>query len=158
MPSSKQRRRKGYGEIVPPLSKLDRIAELLRIQVETFPQKELTPEEIARWEQDLSDYPLPAIEYAFDQHRRLAMFFPVPGQILDLCESYELKTEQEERCSRECKSRHGLGYGWVEMRKLWQLFGEAREKLGRPLDDLEFSSLLNVIDKQRGYTPAWRRP
>ena len=157
MPKSKTRKRNGRGEVIPPLSKLQRIDELLKIQRDTFPQKELTPEEIERWEKDLANYPLEAIEYAFDQHRRLAMFFPVPGQILELCESYSPPADESDKCSSECQSRHGKGYGWVEIRKLWSLHGEAREKLWRPLDELEFSALLNVIDKQRGYTPAWRR-
>src|SRR5580765_4031934 len=148
MPSSKARRRSGRGEVVPPLSKLSRIGELLQVQVETFPQKELTPEEVERWDRDLSNYPLAAIEYAFDTHRRLAMFFPVPAQILELCESYQPKSDEGEVCSAECQSRHGKGDGWVEIRKLWQLFNEEREKLARPLNDTEFHGLLNQIDKQ----------
>ncbi len=155
MPSSTTHRRKGRGEVVPPLSKLSRIGELLQVQVETFPQKDLTPEEVERWDRDLNNYPMEAIEHAFDTHRRLAMFFPVPAQILELCQSFE-PTKYERHCSSECQSRHGRGYGELDMQKLWHLFTDKRKKSDRPLSEGEFDILLNDLDKLRGNPPAWR--
>src|ERR1700674_499923 len=138
MPKSTQRRRKGHGEIVKPLNKLERIGELLQVQVETFPQKELTSEEIARWEADLSDYPIEAIEYAFDSHRRLAMFFPVPAQILDICKTWLPPHKYSPGCSAECKAQHGTSYGENDILYLWSLHSVKRAELNRPLTKLEW--------------------
>jgi hypothetical protein len=157
MPSSNPRRRKGHGEIVPPLSKLQRIEELLKIQSETFPQKQLTAEEIGRWEMDLGNYAMEAIEYAFDTHRRLAMFFPVPGQIIELCRSYLPESETTTRsCEPECQERHGRGYGWTDIMKLWKLFNAKFAQLGRKLTAAEWEELYVELDKHRGQVPVWR--
>lgn len=156
MPSSKPRKRSGRGEVVPPLSKLSKIGELLQVQVETFPQKELTPEEVERWDRDLSNYPIEAIEYAFDNHRRLAMFFPVPAQILDLCQSYLPTVRDPNACDAECRSRHGKGYGELDMQHLWKTFTAKRVKLNRQLNATEFEMLLQELDKARGQVPEWR--
>jgi len=157
MPQSKPRRRSGRGEIVPPLSKLSRIGELLQVQVETFPQKELTSAEVERWGQDLTAYAIEAIEYAFDTHRRLAMFFPVPAQIIELCHSYLPESETTTRsCEPECMERHGRGYGWNDIMKLWKLFNAKFEQLGRKLTSTEWEELYAEVDKARGQVPAWR--
>jgi hypothetical protein len=157
MPSTKTRRRKGHGEIVPPLSKLSRIGELLQIQVETFPQKELTSAEVERWGQDLNAYAIEAIEYAFDTHRRLAMFFPVPGQIIELCRSYLPESETTTRsCEPECQERHGRGYGWTDIMKLWKLYNGKFAELKRKLTPAEWEELYVEVDKARGQVPAWR--
>jgi hypothetical protein len=157
MPQSRQRRRKGHGEIVPPLSKLQRIQELLKIQSETFPQKELSPDEIGRWETDLAGYAMEAIEYAFDTHRRLAMFFPVPGQIIELCRTYLPESETTTRsCEPECQERHGRGYGWNDVMKLWKLYNGKFAELKRKLTPAEWEQLYVEVDKVRGQVPAWR--
>jgi len=157
MPSSPRRRRKGHGEIVPPLSKLQRIDELLKIQQETFPQKELTADEIERWGMDLANYPMGAIEYAFDTHRRLAMFFPVPAQIIELCDSYLPESETTTRsCEPECQERHGRGYGWNDIMKLWKLYNAKFAELKRKLTKAEWEELYVEVDKARGQVPAWR--
>jgi hypothetical protein len=156
MPKSQARRRSGHGEIVPPLSKLDRIGELLKIQVETFPQKELSSEEIGRWEQDLNRYDLAAIEWAFDEHRQLGMFFPVPAQILDLCKTWVRPQEFPEGCGPECKARHRKGYGETDILKLWNLFTAKRAAVNRELNDFEWATLLTELDKLRGGPPEWR--
>ncbi len=157
MSQSKIRRRKGHGEIVPPLSKLSRIRELLLVQVETFPQKELTTEEVERWGQDLANYAMEAIEYAFDTHRRLAMFFPVPGQIIELCRAYLPESETTTRlCEPECQDRHGRGYGWTDIMKLWKLYNAKFAELKRKLTKDEWEALYVELDKARGQVPAWR--
>ena len=156
MPSSKTRRRSGRGEVIPPLSKLQRIDELLKVQRETFPQKELTSEEIERWERDLSNYPIEAIEYAFDNHRRLAMFFPVPAQILELCQSYLPNLRDPNACDADCQSRHGRGYGELDIQKLFKLFVAKRQQIGRQLNATEFELLLQDLDRVRGRKPDWR--
>lgn len=157
MRQSKTRRRSGHGEIVPPLSKLQRIGDLLQIQLETFPQKELTTGEVERWGEDLKDYSIEAIEYAFDTHRRLAMFFPVPGHIIELCRAYLPESETTTRsCEPECQDRHGRGYGWNDIMKLWKLHDAKREDVGRKLTAEEWDGLLDILDGKRGQSPAWR--
>lgn len=158
MPRSKPRRQAGHGEIIPPLSKLDRIEELLKIQLETFPQKELTPEEINRWGEDLSGYPLEAIEYAFESHRQLAMFFPVPVQILEICKTWERPAEYSVGCSSECKSRHDKGYRESDVLYLWKLYQQKKATLpNRSLTDGEVNVLLDELDRKRGCAPEWRQ-
>jgi len=158
MPRSTQRRRKGHGETIPPLSKLNRIGELLQIQSETFPQKELSPAEIARWEQDLSDYPIRAIEFAFEEHRTLAMFFPVPAQILDICKTWEAPEEYRPGCDSECKARHWKGYSESDVLYLWERYQAKLATLpNRALTESEVNLLLDDLDKKRGYAPEWRR-
>jgi hypothetical protein len=156
MPSSKVRRRSGHGEVVPPLSKQLRIGELLAIQQETFPQKELTQAEVDRWVEDLGGYAIEAIEFSFDTHRRLAMFFPVPADILELCETWAPAQESTHLCSEECRARHGRGYSWTDVMKLWKLFNAKFEELGRKLTKDEWELLYVEVDKQRGQVPAWR--
>jgi hypothetical protein len=156
MPTSKARRRSGHGEVLPPLSKLEKIRDLLKIQVETFPQKDLTPAEVERWGQDLGGYAIEAIEYAFDTHRRLAMFFPVPADILELCKTWAPAQESTHLCSDECRERHGRGYGWTDGMKLWKLFNAKFEQLQRKLTKAEWEELYVEVDKQRGQVPAWR--
>lgn len=157
MPQSKPRRRAGHGEIIPPLSKQERIHELLKIQLETFPAKELTPEEIVRWEQDLDNYPMDAIEWAFEEHRRMAMFFPVPAQILQLCGAWEPSQRPNTSCSPECRARHGKGYGETDVIWLFHHYNVKRQELGRDLSNIEWNLLLDQLDDHRGRVPEWRQ-
>ena len=156
MPKSRQRRRNGHGEIVPPLSKLDRIGELLKIQVETFPQKELSAEEIARWEKDLSDYRLEAIEWAFDNWRRNGNWFPVPSDIISLCDSWMPAEQVARGCTKECKERHHKGYGETDVLKIWNLFNAKRAQVNRELTTPEWEAIFVEVDKVRGGAPEWR--
>ena len=157
MQRSKRPRQSGHGEIVPPLSKLDRIGELLRIQVETFPPKELNPEEIARWEQDLGGYPLQAIDWAFDNWRRNGRFFPVPGDIIDICETWEVQVNTSNGCSgMDCKARHGKGYGENDVLYLWHEWSKKRTALNRELLPSEVEEVMAQLDKVRGGAPEWR--
>ena len=156
MPQSKPRRRTGHGEIVPPLSKLDRIGELLQIQLETFPQKELTPAEIARWEQDLSGFSLEAIEFAFDTHRQLAMFFPVPFQIIDICKTFVPPKAFAQGCNAECRDRHGKGYGENDILYLVREHAKKRAQVNRKLTTSEWGVIYDSLDKLRGGSPEWR--
>ena len=156
MQRSKRPRQSGHGEIVPPLSKLDRIGELLRIQVETFPPKELNPEEIARWEQDLGGYPLQAIEFAFDNWRRNGNFFPVPSDILSLCDVWMPQELVVRGCGKECKARHYKGYGETDVLKIWNLFNAKRLQVKRELSEAEWGAIFSEVDKVRGGAPEWR--
>lgn len=156
MPRSKPHKPKGQGEIVPPSNRRDRILELLKIQLETFPQKELTPGEIERWVMDLEPYRMEAIEFAFEEHRLLALFFPLPSQILDICETWHPPEAFPRGCSVECKTRHHKGYGSKDVLRLWGLYTTKRATLNRPLNDPEVEQLYNVLDKERGRSPEWR--
>jgi hypothetical protein len=157
MPQSKPRRRSGRGEVLPPLSKLEKITDLLKTQLETFPQKELSPEEIERWVKDLEPFEIVAIEAAFDAHRRNGLFFPVPGQILDLCIAWQPEPKYKPGCSRECLARHGKGYNENDIAKLWKLYAAKLEQLpNRSLTDGEVNQLLDELDRWRGHSPEWR--
>jgi len=156
MPKSRPRRVSGHGEIVPPLSKLDRIGELLKVQVETFPPKELSPEEIARWEGDLRDYQLQAIEWAFDNWRKNGNFFPVPSDIISQCDAWLPAQQVARGCSAECKARHGKGYGENDVLALLNRFMKKRAEVARELNENEIDALYAEVDKVRGQAPEWR--
>ncbi len=157
MPSSKARVRKDTGEVLQPLNKADRIRDLLKLQLLTFPQKELFPEEIGNWERDLDPFPLPAIEWAFDNWRRNGRFFPVYGDIIDQCIAWLPEEKKYSGCSRECKEKHGKGYHWNDVLKLWKLHDAKRAELGRALNDGEIDALLSELDSKReGGAPEWR--
>lgn len=158
MPRSTPHRRSGHGVVSPPLSKRERITELLKVQVQTFPQKELFPEEVERWVADLSAFPIEAIEFAFDNWRRNGRFFPVYADILDLCIAWEPDSEKyPSGCSAECKARHGRGYHWNDILKFWKLHDAKRAEINGPLKEPEIEALFAEIDKERGSAPEWRR-
>lgn len=157
MPRSTQPRRKGRGEIIPPLSKQELIEDCLRIQLETFPQKELTPAEIARWGLDLNRYSEEAIKFAFEEHRLLAMYFPVPGQIIELCKTWQPPEAYKPGCDSECRDRHGRGYGESDVLWLLKRYFAVRGSLpNRGLTDGEINKLYDELDQKRGQAPAWR--
>ncbi len=156
MPRSKAPRRSGHGEIIPPLSKQELIENCLKIQLETFPQKELSPGEIVRWGMDLARYSEEAIKFAFEEHRQLAIFFPVPGQIIDLCKTWIPEQEYRVGCNAECQSRHGRGYGENDVLYLWQRYQSMRDSFDRRLTQNEVTDLLDDLDAKRGQAPAWR--
>lgn len=158
MPQSKTRRRPGHGEIITPLSVSDRIDSILKEHLSIFPSKpELTVEEIEHWHQDLSAYPLEAIEYAFDGWRRNGRFFPVYADILELCKAWEPnQSTKYQRCSEDCRARHGKGYNSNDIMKLWTLHDKKRAELKRALEPEEWEEILIEVDKWRGGPPAWR--
>jgi hypothetical protein len=157
MPQSKPRRRKGNGEVVMPLSVSERIFELLKLQANTFPPKELSQDEVERWIRDLEPFSLEAIEYAFDKWRTNGRFFPVPADILDLCSSWNPPEMERKGCNAECRSRHGKGYGGVDMEYLYERYNQKRSELNRVLTDGEINLLLEDLDKKRGHAPDWRK-
>lgn len=157
MPQSRQYRRKGHGEIIPPLSKQELIEDCLKVQLETWPQKELSPGEIERWGMDLARYSEEAIKFAFEEHRVLAMFFPVPSQIIDLCKTWVAPAAYRPGCNAECRDRHGRGYGENDVLYLWERYASMIESLpNRGPTDEEIAGLFDDLDKQRGQCPAWR--
>jgi len=159
MPKSTTPRRKGRGAVVQPLTWFDRVDDLLKLQLATFPSKtELTEEEIERWHRDLEKYPIEAIDWAFDNHRRLSRFFPVPSDILDQLRTWEPEQKYVDGCSRECQKRHGKGYGTNDMVWLAEAYVMASKRLNRKaLTDVEWEELLDQLDKKRGESPEWRK-
>lgn len=166
MPTLKPRKRKQRGEVMPLLSVSDKIDSLLKEMLTTFPAKrEVTVEEIEHWHKDLQPFPIQAIEWAFDCHRRNARFFPVPGEILDLCIEFSPITGTSD-CDAECKRRHGKGYGenrskgFYDITRLNELVRRKiqaeKRTLAQPLTDTEINGLLDELDKMRGYKPQWR--
>jgi hypothetical protein len=158
MPRSQQRRRKGHGELRPPLSVLERVRLLLEEQLITFPSKrELTDAEIEHWHRDLNPYRLDTIEWAFDNWRRNGHFFPVYADIVEMCETWQPDDPiHPHGCSPECKARHGKGYGKNDMLWLWKRHATEREKLGRALTKNEWSGLYAELDNSRGGPPEYR--
>jgi hypothetical protein len=156
MHKSTTRRRSGHGEILPPLTLRDRIADLLTVQVQTFPQKDLTTAEVDRWVMDLSGYRQEAIEFAFDNWRRNGNFFPVPSDILSLCDAWMPKEQVARGCSKECKSRHGKGYGENDVLFMMREYMKQRAVVNRALDEHEWEAILVKLDKVRGGAPEFR--
>lgn len=161
MPSSKQRRRKGHGEVTPPLSVQERILELLQIQRQTFPSKELDQGEVERWVVDLDRYQIAAIEFAFDQWRRNGRFFPIPADIFELCEAWNPPELERKGCDAACRRRHHQGYNEVDLKHLNSLVvGKITAEDRTPdqrLTDSEIDELLDQVDARRGSHPMWRQ-
>jgi hypothetical protein len=112
--------------------------------------------EIERWVQDLSQFPIAAIEWAFENWRRSGRFFPVPGDILDQCIAWAPSTGTT-LCDAECKKRHGKGYGSNDIVWLLAKYNQKRAQLpNRPLTDGEVEALMDDLDKHRGHAPLWR--
>jgi hypothetical protein len=157
MPQSRPRRRKGHGEVMPPLNVSERIDSLLKEHLSVFPSKpELTDAEIEHWHKDLSPWPIAAIEWAFDCWRRNGRFFPVYGDILDLVTAWEPAETTKRGCSRECKNRHGKGYNENDIAKLFKMYTARMNEISRPITDAEIEVMLYDLDKWRGKSPEWR--
>lgn len=155
---SKQSKTKHAQEILPTSQKLDAVLKWLQKMLDAFPQKgKVTQEEIEDWCRDLTPFSLQAIDFAFESHRRNALFFPLYGQILDLCISYD-PPEQQVRstanCDAICKARHGKGYGWRDMYAAYELMRQA-VKEGRKIDSEEILKIIN--SKREGGAPEFRR-
>jgi hypothetical protein len=168
MPRSTQRKNKAQGTLIAPSSVLDVIDKLLKEQMKTFPSKiELTEGEIEHWHQDLSPFTARAIEWAFDAWRRNGRFFPVYGDILDLCIAWEPAEAERPLCDAVCKSRHRRGYGEEPFRgvhdvtRLYELIRRKIEAEKRTVEqkftDEEIEGLLDELDKMRGSSPEWRQ-
>jgi hypothetical protein len=155
MPQSRQRRSKGHGEVMPPLSVLEHVDSWLKKMLLAFPEKgELSELEIEDWHRDLGVFPQQAIDFAFETHRRNGRFFPRYADILDLCIGWEPEAKYRPGCSRECLGRHGKGYAWNDM---YWLFNRMNQeiKAGREVDS---EALLKELDsKRQGGPPAWRQ-
>lgn len=171
MPKSTRSKTKHVGEMMPTSQKLDVIDSWLQKMLDRFPQKgQLTTSEIEDWHKDLAVFSGDAIEYAFEVHRRNAIFFPLNGQIIDLCVSYDppgTRVVSTSRCDDECKKRHMQGYGenpargLHDMTRLYELVcrkiqAETRKPDNRFTDE-EIDGLLADLDKMRGLVPEFRR-
>lgn len=156
MPSSTQRKRKGRDEATTPLLLLDIIDNWLKEMRRMWPQKELQAEEIENWHRDLGVFPQQAIEQGFEAWRRNGHWFPIYGDIIDLCIAYQPEPEYKPGCSRECKARHGRGYNQVDMTKLFDMYVARRQEVNGPLNQPEVERLLGKLDTWRGKAPEWR--
>ncbi len=156
MPQSKQRKRNAQGVLIPPSSLLDVIDKGLKDMSLTWPQKDLTAAEIDLWHRDLGNFTKGAIEYAFECWRRNGRFFPVYGDILDLCIAFTPPEVTKRGCSIECRERHGKGYNENDVAKLFKLYETRMSQLSRPMTDAEIDTLLDDLDKWRGKHPDWR--
>lgn len=166
MPKSTQRKRSESSEAKTPLLLLDVIDNCLKDMARTFPQKELTPEEVEHWHKDLSVFPQGAIEWAFDNWRKNGRFFPVYGDILEQCIAWapsDTTVRSTARCDAICRARHGKGYGDSDVKKLRELYQrkldstpELKENKRR-MTDVEIEELLVALDKFRGSVPEFRK-
>jgi len=156
MSKSTQRKRSAQGVLIPPSSLLDVIDRCLKDLQRTWPNKELTTEEIEHWHADLGVFSRGAIEYAFECWRRNGRFFPVFGDILDLCVTFQPPEVTKRGCSIECRERHGKGYNENDIAKLFKLYETRISQLSRPMTDAEINKLLDDLDKWRGKRPQWR--
>jgi len=128
MPKQSRSRTKPAQETQPQLLKAQEISSWLNKLLDVFPQKgTITSTEVADWQKDLLPFSEAAIDFAFEAHRRNGLFFPVPGQIIDLCISYDPPDQSKNTlgCSPECKRLHGTGYGPEDIEWLWaRIVGE----------------------------------
>lgn len=158
MPRSSQRRPKHAQEMQPTSQKLDAIDSWLQKLLDAFPAKgQLTTEEITDWHKDLTPFSVDAIDYAFETHRRNAIFFPIYGQILDLCISFNPPNLPvgNPRCGTECKSRHGKGYHFNDF--FWMLtklrapcvVGPLANPRKKKATEEEIQDLLRECDEKR---------
>lgn len=156
MPRSRPRKSSGKEGTQTLLSKPEKIDNWLKIMVETFPSKELSPDEIVRWHQDLGNFPIHVIDWAFDNWRRNGHFFPVPGDILEQCEAWSPAIEQG-RCTVDCRERHGKGLGESDVIWLWRSFSRKVASLSEPrsLTDAEKQELLEGLYQFRGARPDY---
>lgn len=154
MLSSKPQKSKPKSAVMPPLTTFDRIDSLLQHELERFrsTKAEITEEEVEHWHRYLEPYPLQAIEWAFDSYRRNGTFFPVYGNIIDLCKAWRPTEAQAGLCEPSCRARHGRGYHANDMIWLFKNY----DFPDRPLTDQEISGMLDQLDKQRGRAPEWR--
>jgi hypothetical protein len=156
MSKSTQRKRSAQGVLIPRLNLLDIIDRGLKDMQRTWPNKELLTEEIQHWHADLGPFTAQAIEYAFECWRRNGHFFPVYGDIIDLCIAFEPISTTRRGCSIECRERHGKGYNENDVAKLFKLYETRMSQLSRPMTDAEIDKLLDDLDKWRGKHPEWR--
>lgn len=158
MPKSSRSKTKHAQEMRPTSQKLDGIDSWLQKMLDRFPQKgQLTTSEIEDWHRDLAVFSLEAINFAFEKHRTNALFFPLAGQILDLCISYdppENRVKSTAHCDAICKARHGKGYNGNDM--LW-MFGKMQQAYAAG-DTPDTEALLTQLDSIRpGGAPEWRK-
>jgi len=157
MPKSTRRKSNSNAGMQPTSQKLERIDSHLQKMLDYFPAKgELSPGEIQDWHRDLGDFSLEAIDFAFESHRRNAIFFPLPAQIIDLCISYDPPDPvvNTSRCDAICKARHGKGYHWNDMYWLFEKMKQAYAKGDVP----DVDALMKELDSKRvGGAPEWRR-
>lgn len=154
MPPYRPNKRRASSAAQPLLNVSDAIDSILKEMQNIFP-KELTDAEIEHWHRDLQPFPIPTIEWAFDAHRRNGRFFPVFGEILDLCIAYAPNNGQP-ICDSECKRRHGKGYGSNDILWLLEQHNRKRDELNRPLTEAELEPLYEALDTHRGHKPQWR--
>jgi hypothetical protein len=143
-------------EMTPTLRKLDVIDKWLQKMLAAFPAKgELTPEEIQDWHRDLNPFSEAAIDYAFECHRRTAIFFPMYGQIIDICVSFEPPNQTYKPPTREDISRYGTQYDVNDF--LWILIKLRAPCVVGPVSDMrktaptaeEWNKLLDECDRKR---------
>ncbi len=155
--SSRSKTRPAY-TMMPSSQKQDAIDKYLQKMLNAFPAKgAITPEEINDWHRDLANFSLEAIDFAFEKHRTMAIFFPMYGQIIDLCISYdppELRVRTNARCDAVCLSRHGKGYNENDMKWLFRRMEQIYAGGNTPDSD----ALLTELDsKRKDGPPEFRR-
>jgi hypothetical protein len=136
MPRSSRSKTKPAHTMMPSSQRLDAIDNWLQKMLNAFPAKgTITPEEINDWHKDLANFSLEAIDFAFEKHRTNAIFFPLYGQIIDLCISYE-PPEPPSTFTRIPSEEYGKGYGQADILWLWnRAFGRQRNRFpnGNPI-------------------------
>lgn len=158
MPRSSRQKTKHAQEIQPTSRKLDKISEWLQKMLDRFPAKgQISTSEIEDWYRDLSPYSEAAIDFAFEK-MRMGLFFPMNGQVIDLCMSYEPpdapNVVSTVRCDATCRARHGKGYNENDMKWLFRRM----QQIYATGDTPDSEALLTELDSRRpDGAPEWRR-
>jgi hypothetical protein len=158
MPRSSRSKTKSAHTMMPSSQKQDAIDKWLQKMLNAFPAKgQITPEEINDWHKDLGNFSLEAIDFAFEKHRTIAIFFPIYGQIIDLCLSYDppdVLVKTNARCDATCQARHGKGYNENDMKWLFRRM----QQIYAGGDTPDSEALLTELDsKRKGGAPEWRK-
>lgn len=119
MPRSQPRSNKLAKPTAPTSKKLDLIDQWLQKMLDAFPQKgTITTNEIEDWHRDLAPFSEQAIDYAFETHRRNAIFFPMYGQIIDCCIAFSPPGDYR-LPSIEARAGYGKSYNMTDF--YWML-------------------------------------
>ena len=144
--TAKHSRNEMQTQLVRPLEESDRIDSALLLMA-TRMGKSLTPERIRQWHDDLLNYPIDAIEWAFDNWSRNAARTPALADILELLNTWNVENQPVgETC--QCFAEHDRGYNGNDC--VW-LFQKIVANNGRFQE-----SMYDELDKKRGRSPDWR--
>ena len=132
--------------LMRPSHEQERIDSALRRMV-LRTNRSLSSEQIEMWHNDLSSYPVGAIEWAFDVWSRNSSKLPALGDIVALLNTWHVENAPEP--GEELEAQRNTGYGRKDV--LWlfkKVCAFARDKEKRPSND-DWLRWINELDQRR---------